>query len=204
MTTEDISEAIKYLKSGISDGDKGLASSHLLMNYEEVNVQLGKLITAINTHGYQPRDVLVGPIATIPKDSNGNICSGKKYKGITLCSSIAKVIDIVMLIMYSHLLNTTDIQYAFKKGQSTVMCTLVLKEVINYYLNNNSDLYTCFIDSTKAFYHIRYDKLFQILIDRGMPALVVRSMLDLYQRQVVRTVWKHHLSRGFGTSNGIC
>ncbi len=28
-------------------------------------------------------------------------------------------------------------------------------------------------------------------------------MLDLYQRQVVRTVWKHHLSRGFGTSNGI-
>ncbi len=28
-------------------------------------------------------------------------------------------------------------------------------------------------------------------------------MLDLYQRQVVRTVWKGHLCRGFGTSNGI-
>ncbi len=95
-------------------------------------------------------------------------------------------------------------QYAFNKGHSTMMCILVLKEVINYYLNNNSDVYTCLIDATKAFDRIRYDKLFQILIDREMPALAVRSMLDLYQRQVVRTVWKGHLSRGFGTSNGIC
>ncbi len=109
-----------------------------------------------------------------------------------------------MLMRYSHLLNTTDMQYAFKKGHSTMMCTLILKEVINYYLNNNSDVYTCFIDATKAFDRIRYDKLFQILIDRGMLAIAVRSMLDLYQRQVVRTVWKGHLSRGFGTSNGIC
>ncbi len=197
VTTEDISEAIKYLKSGKSDGDKGLVSNHFLMSCEEVNVQLWKLITAINTHGYQPRDVLMGIIATILKDRRGNICSRKDYNGISLCSSTVNVIYIVMLMMYSHLLNTTDIQYVFKKGHSTVMCTLVLKEVINYYLNNNSDAYTCFIDATKAFDHIRYDKLFQILIDRGMPALVVRSMLDLYQRQVVRTVWKGHLSRGF-------
>ncbi len=120
-----------------------------------------------------------------------------------MCSSIAKVIDIVMLMRYSHQLNTTDMQYAFRKGYSTVMCTLVLKDVINYYLNNNSDVYTCFTSATKAFDHIRYDKLFQILIDRGMPALALRSMLYLFQRRVIRTIWNGHLFRGFGTSNGI-
>ncbi len=120
--------------------------------------------------------MLVGTIATIPKDSRGDIFSGKNYTGITLFSSIANVIDIVMLLRYSHLLNTTDMQYAFKKGHSTVVCTLVFKEVINYYLNNNSDVYTSFIDATKAFDRIRYDKLFQILIDRGISALAVRSM----------------------------
>ncbi len=108
LTTEDISVAITYLKSGKSNGDKGLVSNHLLISCEEVKVQLGKLITAINTHRYQPRDVLMGTISTTLKDSRGNICSGKKYKGISLCSSIAKVIDIVMLMRYSHLLNTTD------------------------------------------------------------------------------------------------
>ncbi len=54
-------------------------------------------------------------------------------------------------------------QYALKKDHSTGMCTLVLKEVINYYLNNKSDVYTCFIDTTKVFDRIRYDKLFQII-----------------------------------------
>ncbi len=59
------------------------------------------------------------------------------------------------------------------------MCTLALTEVINYNLNN-SDVYTHFIDASKVFDCIRYDKLFQILIDKGILALAVRSMLDLY------------------------
>ncbi len=77
VTTKDISEAIKYLKSGKSDGDKGLISNHLLISCEEVKVQLGKLITAINTHGYEPRDVMMGSIATIPNDRKGNIAQAK-------------------------------------------------------------------------------------------------------------------------------
>ncbi len=93
------------------------------MSCEELKVQLGKLITDINTHGYQLIDVLIGTIATIPKHSRGNICSGKNYRGITLCSSIAQVLDIVMLMRYGHLLNTSDMQHTFKKGHITVMCT---------------------------------------------------------------------------------
>ncbi len=133
----------------------------------------------------------MGTIATILNDSRGNICSNKHYRVITLCSSIVNVIDIVMLMRYSHLLNTTAMQHAFMKGHSDVY--FGSHEIINYYLNNNADVYTCFIDATKAFDHIRYDKLFQILIDREMPELAVWSMLDLYQRQVVQTVWKGHL-----------
>ncbi len=57
----------------------------------------------------------------------------------------------------------------------------MFKEVINYYLNNKYDVYTCFIDATKAFDHVRYDKLFQILIKRGIHALALRTILDLYQ-----------------------
>ncbi len=48
-----------------------------------------------------------------------------------------------------------------------------------------------------------HDKLFQILRDRKMPAIALRSLLDMYQRQCMRTVWKTKFSRQFGTSNGI-
>ena len=42
-------------------------------------------------------------------------------------------------------------QFAFKRKHSTVMCTLVLKEVVRYYMNNGLDVYTCYVDATKAF-----------------------------------------------------
>ena len=64
-------------------------------------------------------------------------------------------------------------------------------------------MYACFIDSTKAFDRVRHDKLFEVLKDRGMPALIIRMMLDLYQRQSVKAAWKGHDSSLFGTTNGI-
>ena len=70
-------------------------------------------------------------------------------------------------------------------------------------MNNKSDVYTCFIDATKAFDRIRYDKLFQIMFKRGVPAISLRTLLDLYQRQVLRTVWNNEFSRPFSASNGI-
>jgi len=80
---------------------------------------------------------------------------------------------------------------------------MVLKEVINYYLNNKSEVFACFIDSSKAFDRVRHDKLFEVLKDRGMPAIIIRMMLDLYKRQNVRTVWRKHFSALFQTTNGI-
>ena len=94
-------------------------------------------------------------------------------------------------------------QYAFKDKHSTVMCSLVLKETIRYYMNNESDVYGCFIDATKAFDRVRYDKLFTLLIKRGLPPIVLRALLDMYQRQQMRTIWKGESSRLFSTSNGI-
>ena len=50
---------------------------------------------------------------------------------------------------------------------------------------------------------MRYDKLFNILIERGMPPLIIRALLDMYQRQKLRTVWRGEHSGHFETVNGI-
>lgn len=83
------------------------------------------------------------------------------------------------------------------------MCSLTLKEVINYYLNNNSNVYACFVDASKAFDKVRHDKLFEILVERGMPDVILRMMLDMYTRQQLRAVWKGCHSDTFKTLNGI-
>ena len=94
-------------------------------------------------------------------------------------------------------------QYAFNKKHSTVMCNLVLKEVLSHYLNNQSQVCTCFIDATKAFDCLSHDKLFELLLKRKLPEIALRALLDLYQRQMLRTVWKGHYSRLFSATNGI-
>lgn len=203
VSQADVAKVIQQLKMNKSDGDRGLMSNHLQMSSEKFRNLLAKLITAILTHGYQPKSVLLGTIASIPKDSKGNICTDKNYRGITLCSSISKLIDVLIILRYKDLLQTSDMQYAYKENHSTVMCNLMTKEVIHYYLNNQSDVYACFVDATKAFDRVRHDKLFDLLIDRKLPVIVLRALFDMYERQSMRTVWKGSLSREFSACNGI-
>ena len=97
--------------------------------------------------------------------------------------------NIVIFKRYEDVLSTSNMQYAFKGNHSTVMCTLVLKEVVRYYSNRSSDVFVCYVDATKAFDRVRYDKLLTLLIDRGVPPVVIRSLLDLYERQQLCTKW---------------
>ena len=42
-------------------------------------------------------------------------------------------------------------QFGYKKGHSTTVCTLVYKEVISHYVNNNTSVYSCLLDASKPF-----------------------------------------------------
>ena len=203
VTVNEVYEALKYIKANKSDGDEHFMSNHILLSCHEYLEKLSFLLTAVFTHGYQPFDILKGAIESIPKNARGNVCDSGNYRGITLCNSISKIFDVIILNRYSNMLATSDMQYAFKDKHSTVMCTLVLKEVVRYYSNHSTDVFSCFVDATKAFDRVRYDKLFTLLIDRGLPPIVLRALLDLYERQQLCTRWRGHKSEMFSTTNGI-
>ncbi len=50
---------------------------------------------------------------------------------------------------YIDKLYTNDMQFAFKEKHSTMMCSLVVKEVVHYYINNKSDVYSCCVDAMR-------------------------------------------------------
>ncbi len=98
---------------------------------------------------------------------------------------------------------TSGLQFAFKSGLSTSMSTLVMKDVVTYYWNRQSTVYSVFIDSTKAFNQVRYDTLFQVLCNRGLPPIITRLIIDMYIRQQSRTVWEGQYSHYFSCLNGV-
>ncbi len=44
------------------------------------------------------------------------------------------------------------------------MCSLALKETVNYYWNRHSYVHVAHIDASKAFDRVRYDRLFELLL----------------------------------------
>ena len=85
----------------------------------------------------------------------------------------------------------------------TTMCSLSVKEVAQYYVNMKSDVYACFLDATKAFDRVRFDCLFLALLKRRVKYPDLRLLLDLYNRQQVRTSWGASSSEYFSSANGI-
>jgi len=201
--TADVRRAIQKLRHEKRDGDQGLISSHLKHCTEAFMQCLADLFTCMYVHGHQAAPLLNATIVPIPKDGNKSMADANNYRGIALSSSIAKVFDLVFLRRNEISLKTSNLQFAFKKDFSTTMCTLAMKEVALHYLNRDSDVFSCFLDATKAFDRVRFDCLFEILIERGVKWPDLRMLLDLYQHQCARVSWGAAHSSYFSVSNGI-
>jgi Reverse transcriptase (RNA-dependent DNA polymerase) len=110
---------------------------------------------------------------------------------------------LIILQRYSHKLLTSELQFGFKAKCSTNICTLLLKETVNYYVSNQSTVFCTFLDATKAFDRIRYCKLFKLLMKRDLPACIIRTLYNLYTRSVVRVLWSGVVSPCFCVENGV-
>ena len=80
---------------------------------------------------------------------------------------------------------------------------MILKEVISFYVNNNSQINCIFLDASKAFDRVEYGKLFQLLIDRNLPSHIIRLLLNMYTDQHVRVLWNGIYSCSFSVMNGV-
>ena len=83
------------------------------------------------------------------------------------------------------------------------MCTLLVKETVAYYTHNASPVYCVLLDATKAFDRVHYAKLFSILIERKMPAVVMRFLLNTYLCHSTHVTWNGMSSASFMVQNGV-
>ena len=75
-------------------------------------------------------------------------------------------------------------------------------EVANYYIRAGSQPIMTLLDCSKAFDMVRYNILFTKLLDRGLPALVVRVLIVVYEKQYAWVRWGKAKSELFPIVNG--
>ena len=62
-------------------------------------------------------------------------------------------------------------------------CCWLVKEVADYYVQRGTPVIGVTLDCSKAFDKCLFDKLFQKLIDRNLPAIVIRALVHVYEEQ---------------------
>ena len=102
----------------------------------------------------------------------------------------------------THLITQPN-QFGFKKNHSTDQCIFALKEIINKYKTQDSCVYTCFLDASKAFDRVCHSKLFKKLSDRGTPGYLLRILSFWYVNQSMQIRWGSKISDKFSVSNGV-
>ena len=202
VTVYIVKEAISILNKGKSDRLLGLQTGHLIHSPTICHAYLSFLYSSMLVHGYLPDDILHSIIVPIPKNTKGNMSCSDIYREIALCSPLSKLFECIILNQFSSCLHSSENQFAFKHEHSTVICTTVFKETVQYYRNRNSNVYACLVDATKAFDYLKFGKL-EILLKTKLPCIVIRTLFAMYSKQCINIKWNECYSKTFSASNGV-
>ena len=98
----------------------------------------------------------------------------------SISPTYSKLFEHVLKLVFFDHLGTSQYQFGFKKGSSTVHALHCLKETVNYYVNNGSRVFCTFLDASKAFDRLVHSGLFLKLMERNVPLVFLDIIISLY------------------------
>ncbi len=138
----------------------------------------------------------------------GDPCSPDSYRGIALCSILAKVYERLLVTRltswwYSKRRSSAS-QFGFRLGSSTLDAVFILKSLIYFVCRqHHSPLHCAFVDLRKAFPSVARAQMFHRLQDIGVPLPLILAIRSLYILNTARLRVGSCLSRPFLVSLGL-
>ena len=189
---------MKPKKGDISGG----FSSDALLNATDFLFDLiASVFRSFLTHGSISSYLLACCFLPLLKGSK-DPAETSSYRAIAGSSLILKLFEKVILLVWGHLLSSDSLQFGFKPHTSTTQCTWLVSEVVQYFLRQGSHPIVTLLDCKAAFDTCRFDILFQRILDKGVPAIVVRALMYSYQHQYAWVRWGQAKSDVFPIRNG--
>ena len=103
-----------------------MSSNHLILASPVLISFLSDFFSVILRHVYMPKLLRDCTIVPVPKPQKDPSISDH-YRPIALAPNLSKVLERCILQTYSSSFITSDLQFGFKPGFSTDLCTGVLK-----------------------------------------------------------------------------
>ena len=190
-----------------ASGLDGIQYEHFKYAGEECWKLLAKILNFIREHEQLPESATIGAILSLFKGKKKSKLCKESYRGITLLNVIGKILERLILNRSLEAFNAGGVpnrlQFAYQRSNSSDMASFVLQEVINQYNEERSTVYSCFLDSSKAFDTVWTDGLFYKLYNIGIRGKTWRLLRNWYSNMSCCVLLDGLVSESFCVSQGI-
>ena len=197
-----VKEAINQLKPRKTDVTGSYVSDALKHAPDILYDQLAEVFRSWLYHGTVTKSLLACSFLPLLKSPNKDPCDISSYRAIAGSSLILKVFEIVIILLWGKALSSDSLQFGYKAGSSTVQCTWLVSEVLQHVLRGGINPIVTVLDCSKAFDKCKFDLLFERLLEKGLPPIVIRVLAFIYMEQYAWVNWGNEKSSTFKLSNG--
>ena len=203
VTADIVKQAVCMMKPHKMDVSQGFSSDAILHAPDLLFSLLALVFRDWLTHGTVTQSILACAFIPLVKNSLKDPALTESYRAIAGSSLLLKIFERCILIIWGDNMNSDTLQFGFKKKCSTSTATWLVQEVMRHYLHQGTKPIAVVLDCTKAFDLARFNLLFDRLLERAVPGIVVRVLVFSYQEQLAWTRWgRTCTSSTFGISNG--
>lgn len=203
FSANEVKSVIQSFARGRAPGHDGLSVEHLVYAGSHIYRILAMFYTFCIRHTYLPKDLMESVVVPVVKNKTGDIADKCNYRPISLAAILGKVFDGLLERQLNNYLILNDAQFGFRKGLSTESAILALKQTVKYYTDRRTPVYAAFLDLSKAFDLVCYDKLWAKLVNLNVPLEIVNILKFWYSSQTNRVKWAGVYSESFRLECGV-
>lgn len=152
--------AIEKLKNRKAARPDGLIAEHLKLGGESVVTWLMNILNAVVELVVVSDALKMGLVVPVYKGGGKDPLKVNSYRGATLRSMVAKVLEFLMLKRLQMVFLEANLphvnQTGYRKSVSCADAIFASLEVIAWYMSGGSSVYMCFYDIQKAFDSVEY------------------------------------------------
>ena len=197
-----VKEAVAKLKPGKTDVSGSYVSNALKHAPDLLYDQLANIFRSWLFHGTVTTSLLACSFLPLLKSSLKDPSDPSSYRAIAGSSLILKIFELVVILLWGHLLTSDSLQFGYKSKTSTTHCTWLVSEVVQHMLRGGIRPIVTVLDCSKAFDKCKFSLLFRRLLDKGLPAVVVRVLAFIYMEQYGWVKWGDAKSSVMTIANG--
>ena len=143
VSKHDVRKAISKLKTDKIDEQGKCFSNNFIYSTDLLYRHVSVLFTSMINHGNAPAEFLKSSMLPLPKGARADLSNCDMYRSIAISSLLSKILDNLIIERQQDFLSTLNYQFGFKAKSSTVLCTTMVNETIQYSQKRVVELSIC-------------------------------------------------------------